>query len=35
MSGPNPGELGKSQCQENPMTCSQGKKTTELANFGT
>ena len=31
MSGPNPSELGKSQNQENPITRSQVKKNTELA----
>ena len=33
MSGPTPGELGKSQYQENPITRSQVKKNTELAKF--
>ena len=33
MSGPNSSESGKSQNQENPITRSQVKKTTELANF--
>ena len=33
MSGPNPSELGKSQNQKNPITCSQVKKNTELAKF--
>ena len=33
MSGPNPSELGKSQNKENPITSSQAKKNTELANF--
>ena len=33
MSGPNSSELGKSQVQENPITCSQVKKNIELAKF--
>ena len=33
MSGPNPSELGKSQNQENAITCSQVKKNTEPAKF--
>ena len=33
MSVPNPSELGKPKNQENPITRSQAKKNTELANF--